>query len=197
MSVEFYRGSPGEFDSRTLSRKTLNRWTGRITTYIWYLYFTYIGMIPMYAYICYLYFTYIWFTYVYLYIPIYVTYILPVYDTYIGYPTGPGGSPGRASPRGRSAQPRRRSTSFGRCFLFVVFFWFAAAGSSRLFLAFPSSSSILSLLYVYVLYILFILIYPLSGGRPLLARGSRGAPGRLRYNMLWYITTYYHMYYNL
>ena len=30
MSVEFYRGSPGKFDSRTLSRKTLSRWTGRI-----------------------------------------------------------------------------------------------------------------------------------------------------------------------
>ena len=30
MSIEFYRGSPGKFDSRTLSRKTLNRWTGRI-----------------------------------------------------------------------------------------------------------------------------------------------------------------------
>ena len=29
MSVELYRGSPGKFDSRTLSRKTLNRWTGR------------------------------------------------------------------------------------------------------------------------------------------------------------------------
>ena len=29
MSVEFYRGSPGKFDSRTLNRKTLNRWTGR------------------------------------------------------------------------------------------------------------------------------------------------------------------------
>ena len=29
MSVEFYRGSPGKFDSRTLSRKTLSRWTGR------------------------------------------------------------------------------------------------------------------------------------------------------------------------
>ena len=28
MSVEFYRGSPGKFDSRTLSRETLNRWTG-------------------------------------------------------------------------------------------------------------------------------------------------------------------------
>ena len=31
MSVEFYRVSPGKFDSRTLSRKTLNRWTGRNT----------------------------------------------------------------------------------------------------------------------------------------------------------------------
>ena len=30
MSVEFYRGSPGKFDSRTLSRKTLSRWTGRM-----------------------------------------------------------------------------------------------------------------------------------------------------------------------
>ena len=30
MSVEFDRGSPGKFDSRTLSRKTLSRWTGRI-----------------------------------------------------------------------------------------------------------------------------------------------------------------------
>ena len=29
MSVEFDRGSPGKFDSRTLDRKTLNRWTGR------------------------------------------------------------------------------------------------------------------------------------------------------------------------
>ena len=29
MSVEFYRESPGKFDSRTLSRETLNRWTGR------------------------------------------------------------------------------------------------------------------------------------------------------------------------
>ena len=28
MPVEFYRGSPGKFDSRTLSRKTLSRWTG-------------------------------------------------------------------------------------------------------------------------------------------------------------------------
>ena len=31
MSVEFDRGSPGKFDSRTLSRKTLSRWTGRTT----------------------------------------------------------------------------------------------------------------------------------------------------------------------
>ena len=30
MSVEFDRGSPGKFDSRTLSRKTLSRWTGRM-----------------------------------------------------------------------------------------------------------------------------------------------------------------------
>ena len=28
MSVEFYRGSSGKFDSRTLNRKTRNRWTG-------------------------------------------------------------------------------------------------------------------------------------------------------------------------
>ena len=30
MSVEFDRGSPGKFDSRTLNRETLNRWTGSI-----------------------------------------------------------------------------------------------------------------------------------------------------------------------
>ena len=30
MSVEFDRGSPGKFDSRTLDRETLDRWTGRI-----------------------------------------------------------------------------------------------------------------------------------------------------------------------
>ena len=29
MSVEFDRGSPGKFDSRTLSRESLSRWTGR------------------------------------------------------------------------------------------------------------------------------------------------------------------------
>ena len=29
MSVECYRESPRKFDSRTLNRKTLNRWTGR------------------------------------------------------------------------------------------------------------------------------------------------------------------------
>ena len=29
MSVEFDRGSPGKFDSRTLSRETLSRWTRR------------------------------------------------------------------------------------------------------------------------------------------------------------------------
>ena len=29
MPIEFDRGSPGKFDSRTLSRKTLSRWTGR------------------------------------------------------------------------------------------------------------------------------------------------------------------------
>ena len=30
MSVEFDRGSPGKFDSRTLSRETLSRWTGLV-----------------------------------------------------------------------------------------------------------------------------------------------------------------------
>ena len=35
MSVEFYRGSPGKFDSRTLSRETLSRWTGRNSLYVY------------------------------------------------------------------------------------------------------------------------------------------------------------------
>ena len=30
MSVELYRESAGKFDSRTLSRKTLSRWTGHM-----------------------------------------------------------------------------------------------------------------------------------------------------------------------
>ena len=29
MSVEFYRESPGKFDSRTLNREIINWWTGR------------------------------------------------------------------------------------------------------------------------------------------------------------------------
>ena len=29
MSVEFHRESPGKFDSRTLTREILSRWTGR------------------------------------------------------------------------------------------------------------------------------------------------------------------------
>ena len=39
MSVEIYRGSPGKFDSRTLRRKTLNRWTGRngVTAFVVFL----------------------------------------------------------------------------------------------------------------------------------------------------------------
>ena len=32
MSVELYRESLGKFESRTLNRKTLNRWTGRSAT---------------------------------------------------------------------------------------------------------------------------------------------------------------------
>ena len=35
MPVEFDRGSPGKFDSRTLNRKTLSRWTGRKTKSLW------------------------------------------------------------------------------------------------------------------------------------------------------------------
>ena len=37
MSVEFDRESPEKFDSRTLSRETLSRWTGRKqwTTVTW------------------------------------------------------------------------------------------------------------------------------------------------------------------
>ena len=34
MSVEFDRGSPGKFDSRTLNRETLDRWTVRTTPFI-------------------------------------------------------------------------------------------------------------------------------------------------------------------
>ena len=40
MSVELYRESPGKFDSRTLSRTTLNRWTGRSKLTMKILYYT-------------------------------------------------------------------------------------------------------------------------------------------------------------
>ena len=42
MSVELYRASPGKFDSRTLNRKTLSRWTGRkllICMHFWHVCF--------------------------------------------------------------------------------------------------------------------------------------------------------------
>ena len=35
MSVEFDRESPGSFDSRTLNRKTLSRWTGRMAVFLY------------------------------------------------------------------------------------------------------------------------------------------------------------------
>ena len=35
MSVEVYGESQGKFDSRTLNRETLHRWTGRIYIYIY------------------------------------------------------------------------------------------------------------------------------------------------------------------
>ena len=34
MPVEFDRGSPGKFDSRTLNRKILNRWIGRFLKHL-------------------------------------------------------------------------------------------------------------------------------------------------------------------
>ena len=40
MSVEFYRESPGMFDSRTLNRETLSRWTGRTLVNINSTYFS-------------------------------------------------------------------------------------------------------------------------------------------------------------
>ena len=55
MSVEFYRESPGKFDSRTLSRITLNRWTGRMTYHAMYLFTTRLcprHMIPCMLYDC-------------------------------------------------------------------------------------------------------------------------------------------------
>ena len=38
MSVEFDRESPRKVFSRTLNRKTLSRWTGRITNYVFVLF---------------------------------------------------------------------------------------------------------------------------------------------------------------
>ena len=37
MSVEFHRESHGKFDSRTLRRETLSRWTGRTDVYVMFV----------------------------------------------------------------------------------------------------------------------------------------------------------------
>ena len=44
MSVEFDRGSPGKFDSRTLGRETLSRWTGRIQNVHYALYIIHLSI---------------------------------------------------------------------------------------------------------------------------------------------------------
>ena len=71
MPVEFYRESPGKFDSRTLNRTTLNRWTGRSRAWERHIVrhivdSVYIGMsmyTDIYIYIC---------VYMYIYIYIYI-----------------------------------------------------------------------------------------------------------------------------
>ena len=87
MSVEFHRESPGKFDSRTLNRTTLNRWTGRrlltclpdhpmspsIYIYIYMYIHTYI-----YAYV---YLSII--MYVHICIYIYIYYCICIYDIII------------------------------------------------------------------------------------------------------------------
>ena len=42
MAVEFHRGSPGKFDSGTLSRETLGRWTERSFCEFWLELYIYI-----------------------------------------------------------------------------------------------------------------------------------------------------------
>ena len=73
MSVELYRESPGKFDSRTLSRETLSRWTGHVYVYIYiYMYRYRERDIPIYIYI-YICDIYIY-IYMYMYIYIYIYY---------------------------------------------------------------------------------------------------------------------------
>ena len=61
MSVEFYRGSPGKFDSRTLSRKTLSSGPGVLILFEYNISFragvrTLLSFQPYYHYYYYYYF---------------------------------------------------------------------------------------------------------------------------------------------
>ena len=66
MSVEFDRGSPGKFDSRTLSRETLRRWTGRISQYMCTINIIHNTCVPYIINIIHVYI----YIYIYIYIPI-------------------------------------------------------------------------------------------------------------------------------
>ena len=63
MSVSFYGESPGKFDSRTLSRKTLSSWTGRTMLYNVILHNDIVRIYDICMYVC---------VYIYIYIYIYV-----------------------------------------------------------------------------------------------------------------------------
>ena len=73
ISVESDRESPGKFDSRTLNRETLNRWTGRTYTYTCMsMSMINIHVYNLYVHMCvYAYNTYMC-IYVYIYIYIYI-----------------------------------------------------------------------------------------------------------------------------
>ena len=76
MSIEFYRESPGKFGSRTLNRKTLDRWTGRTAVFLFTIPETSIGSLDtsqisrwshIYIYI---------YTYIYIYMVLYIYMII-------------------------------------------------------------------------------------------------------------------------
>ena len=62
MSVEFDRESPGKFDSRTLNRTTINRWTGRKTRSLDRAPLSIIAMTYYYYYYYYYYYNYYYYT---------------------------------------------------------------------------------------------------------------------------------------
>ena len=84
MSVEFDRESPGKFDSRTLNRETLSRWTGRNTGDTNNNINSRNNMIYTYTYAIHMYISLSLYIYIYISIYVYILYTCVLHiDAYI------------------------------------------------------------------------------------------------------------------